>query len=78
MKINRTEAVQLIVKLAGCIAKYCGQIYYKDWKIGGINLSLEPYAFPMTRKHQLIYDIVYLDNSKYACKIAWNIFAIGH
>jgi hypothetical protein len=78
MEINRTEAVQLIAKLAGSNAKYCGQIYYKDWKMGGVNLSLEFYALPMTRKHQLICGMVYLDNLKYTCKNAWNIFAIMH
>jgi len=47
--------------------------------MSGVNLSREPYAFPMARKHQLIYGIMYLGNSKYTWQNAWNIFfAIVH
>jgi hypothetical protein len=78
MKMNRVEAVQIIAKLVGCKTKYCEQIYYKDWKTSCVNLPLEPYAFPMVRKHKLIYGIMYLENSKYTCQNAWNIFAVLH
>jgi hypothetical protein len=38
--------------------------------MSGVTLSLEPYTFPMARKRQVIYGIMYLENSKYTCKNA--------
>ena len=46
--------------------------------MSGVNLPLEPHAFPMARKHQLIYGVMYVEKLKYTCKNALNIFAVLH